>query len=61
MSDHDLKDRIRHQAYLLWLEDGCPHGRDEVHWRQAEQLIRDLDAQATEAKAAGKPRGSQAA
>jgi len=27
-------------AYRIWLQEGCPHGRDEEHWLRArEQLI----------------------
>jgi hypothetical protein len=26
-------------AYRLWQEEGCPHGRHEDHWRQAEQAF----------------------
>ena len=59
MPDRELKERIRHEAYILWLEDGCPHGRDDVHWRQAEQLIHSLDAQRAEAAAAGVTRRDQ--
>ena len=60
MFDTDTQDRIRHQAYLLWLEDGCPHGRDEVHWHQAEQIVRGLDAVGAEAEMAGKSRDAKA-
>ena len=33
-------DRQRHVeqiAYRIWQHEGCPHGRHEDHWRQAEQ------------------------
>lgn len=27
-------------AYRIWLQEGCPHGRDKEHWLKArEQLI----------------------
>jgi hypothetical protein len=27
-------------AYRIWLQEGCPHGRDREHWLKArEQLI----------------------
>lgn len=27
-------------AYRIWLQEGCPHGRDWAHWLKAkEQLI----------------------
>ena len=54
MENRDLNERIRHEAYLLWLEDGCPHGRDEVHWHQAEQVILGIDAQRAAAETAGR-------
>jgi len=29
-------------AYFIWLNEGCPGGMQELHWRQAEsQLIAD--------------------
>ena len=24
-------------AYYIWLEEGCPHGRDQEHWAKAYQ------------------------
>ncbi len=35
----DLEQRIRERAYLLWQEDGCPHGRDMEFWERARFLI----------------------
>jgi hypothetical protein len=36
-----LRERIAAAAYQLWELEGCPHGRDEVHWNMAvEQLGR---------------------
>ena len=32
---------IRDRAYYIWLESGCPQGRDHEHWCQAEQEIKD--------------------
>jgi hypothetical protein len=32
----DREDRIRELAYLLWLEEGCPEGQQERHWRTAQ-------------------------
>lgn len=37
MTDHRME-RIRHRAYLLWLDAGCPAGRDLEHWLVAEAL-----------------------
>jgi hypothetical protein len=34
-------------AYLLWEKEGRPHGRDHVHWLQAEeQLLADFAEEA---------------
>jgi hypothetical protein len=34
-------EEIARAAYFLWQREGCPHGRDKEHWRQAiEQLKR---------------------
>lgn len=35
----DVEQRIRDRAYAIWLEEGCPHGRDAEHWLQAERAI----------------------
>jgi hypothetical protein len=34
-----LEDRIRDRAFQIWLEKGCPHGRDAENWRQAESEL----------------------
>lgn len=30
------RDEIAHLAYLNWLKDGCPSGRDLDYWLEAE-------------------------
>ncbi|MBP2303992.1 DUF2934 domain-containing protein [Azospirillum melinis] len=35
----DVEQRIRDRAYAIWLEEGCPHGRDADHWVQAERAV----------------------
>ena len=35
----DIAERIRHQAYLFWLEDGQPEGRAEEHWERARHAV----------------------
>ena len=30
---------IQHAAYLLWIEDGRPEGRDLQHWLAAKELL----------------------
>lgn len=36
----DLTEEIRHEAYLLWQEDGCPAGRELDHWLAAQEIVR---------------------
>jgi hypothetical protein len=31
---------IQHEAYLLWIEEGRPEGRDQEHWFAARELLR---------------------
>jgi hypothetical protein len=26
-------------AYFIWLSEGCPHGRDQEHWLNAEKQL----------------------
>jgi hypothetical protein len=33
----DRQPQVEQIAYRLWQEEGCPHGRHEDHWRQAEK------------------------
>jgi hypothetical protein len=35
----DTEQRIREQAYRIWLEEGCPEGRDLDHWDMAIALV----------------------
>ena len=30
---------IQHAAYLLWVEDGRPEGRNLEHWQQAREML----------------------
>ena len=49
MNDNTSKDeRIREQAYLIWLEEGRPEGRDKEHWERAEQTVNRMDGLANE-------------
>jgi len=36
----DLSEEIRHEAYLLWQQDGCPEGRELDHWLAAQERVR---------------------
>lgn len=31
--------QIQHAAYLLWIENGRPEGRDLEHWLAAKELL----------------------
>lgn len=33
------EERIRAKAYQIWLDEGCPNGRDEAHWEMARLLV----------------------
>ena len=35
--DHN---RIAARAYEIWMEQGCPDGKDREHWYQAESELR---------------------
>ena len=30
---------IQHAAYILWIEDGRPEGRDLEHWFAAKEML----------------------
>ncbi|MBI5684264.1 MAG: DUF2934 domain-containing protein [Verrucomicrobia bacterium] len=36
-------------AYLIWVKEGRPHGRDAEHWFQAEAMLRAMRAADAEA------------
>ena len=35
----DFDERVRERAYRLWVEEGCPEGRADVHWDRARELV----------------------
>jgi Protein of unknown function (DUF2934) len=35
----DFDERVRQRAYRLWVEEGCPEGRSEIHWDKARELV----------------------
>ena len=35
----DKEQRIREEAYHIWVAEGRPHGRQEEHWRKARALV----------------------
>jgi hypothetical protein len=34
-------EEIQHRAYEIWLSEGCPPGRDKIHWVRAEAEFRE--------------------
>jgi hypothetical protein len=43
-SGGDREHRIREIAYFIWLEEGCPSGRDQEHWQRASDRVALLEA-----------------
>ncbi|MFC4346842.1 DUF2934 domain-containing protein [Kordiimonas lipolytica] len=35
-------EQIAKRSYLIWEEEGCPHGYDIDHWLQAESELKAL-------------------
>jgi len=35
----DFNERVRQRAYRLWVEEGCPEGRADVHWDKAREQV----------------------
>jgi hypothetical protein len=38
-SDPVKEDRVRERAYLIWVDEGSPQGRDLDHWLRAKWEI----------------------
>ena len=49
------EERIRRQAYQIWLDEGKPEGRHKEHWAQAARIVEVWDelAKGDETGAAG--------
>ena len=41
MIDPNLMAKIRRRAYEIWESEGCPEGRDHIHWIRAEAEFRE--------------------
>ena len=41
----DIERRIRERAYQIWLDEGCPEGRELDHWDMATELVAIEDGQ----------------
>jgi hypothetical protein len=59
----DLDSAIRERAYYLWIGDGCPEGKADAYWLDAQRalLAASLSVPAAEAPAKAKPRKKSAA
>lgn len=56
------EEQIRETAYLFWLDDGQPNGRDEEHWlRAVDALTQPAPKAKAVRKAARKPAAKPAA
>jgi hypothetical protein len=55
-NDNNEKDqRIRERAYLIWIDEGEPEGRENEHWERAKVQIEDEDRQREAEKDGVKP------
>ena len=34
-----IDDRVRERAYSIWLDEGMPEGRADLHWGMASELV----------------------
>jgi hypothetical protein len=41
---------IQHAAYLIWVEEGRPEGRELEHWMAAKELLRHRPSRAPKAR-----------
>ena len=41
MAAESLLEQVRLRAYEIWLSEGCPVGRDRIHWLRAEAEFRE--------------------
>ena len=48
MNDRD--NRIREIAYFIWESEGFPEGRADLHWRMAESIVDEEEAEPTDAE-----------
>jgi len=55
------EEQIRETAYLFWLDDGQPNGRDEEHWlRAVDALSKPTPKVKAARKTAAKPAAKRA-
>jgi hypothetical protein len=48
MPQRTREEEIRYRAYLIWLADGQPTGRDKEHWKEAEAIVDQIPEIAAE-------------
>ena len=59
MNEEELFEQIWQRAYQIWLDEGCPHGRDRIHWLHAVAEFREqLQPERSNAKGKGTTRRS---
>ncbi|HZD25678.1 MAG TPA: DUF2934 domain-containing protein [Alphaproteobacteria bacterium] len=56
----DREKVIRERAYAIWQGEGCPNGRDQAHWLQAEQELAGRRRSRTRSAAAGTTKAPKA-
>jgi uncharacterized protein YegL len=39
VSKKTREEQIAYRAYMIWLADGKPEGRDKEHWQEAEFIV----------------------
>jgi Protein of unknown function (DUF2934) len=44
-------EEIALSAYRIWLQEGCPHGRDKENWLKARERLISIRAKENAAKA----------
>lgn len=44
-NDDELERRIRERAFLIWIDEGEPEGRDKEHWEMAIAAVEEEDKQ----------------
>jgi hypothetical protein len=54
--DRETEEQIKRRAYELWQSEGCPSGRDQEHWDQAQkEIIGHTDGNYNTSTSAGPP------
>jgi hypothetical protein len=53
MAEDTLTEQIQRRAYDIWLSEGCPPGRDHIHWVRAEAEFRERLAARSSASCIG--------